>query len=103
MTKDEISSSGGQAAVWLMLAGWLFLMAHFHVFGALQERYYRLVYGNCGEQFCDAGSQLVIDKEPHDCNFIEAPLGAKGCHYEKRVMYNKDSDTVYIWYEKVEQ
>ena len=26
--------------------------------------------------------QVTIDKEPHDCNFLHAPIGGKGCHYE---------------------
>src|SRR5258708_4407899 len=26
--------------------------------------------------------QIIIEKEPHDCNFLHAPIGGKGCHYE---------------------
>ena len=28
-------------------------------------------------------SKITIEKEPHDCNFLAAPLGEKYCHYER--------------------
>jgi hypothetical protein len=27
------------------------------------------------------------DKPPHDCDFLKAPVGSKGCHYDKTVTY----------------
>jgi hypothetical protein len=27
----------------------------------------------------------VIDKHPHDCEFLSAPMGSKHCHYDKEV------------------
>jgi hypothetical protein len=32
------------------------------------------------------GATITIDPIPHDCEFLSAPLGAKHCHYEKRVV-----------------
>jgi hypothetical protein len=29
--------------------------------------------------------QITVEKEPHDCNFFHAPMGGKGCHYDKQV------------------
>ena len=29
---------------------------------------------------------VTIDKEPHDCDFMTAPIGIKHCHYERVVM-----------------
>jgi hypothetical protein len=28
--------------------------------------------------------QVTIEKEPADCNFFHAPLGGKGCHYDRQ-------------------
>jgi hypothetical protein len=30
-------------------------------------------------------SKIVIEKKPHDCEFMTAPLGRKNCHYDKVV------------------
>jgi hypothetical protein len=29
--------------------------------------------------------QVTIEKAPYDCNFLHAPIGGKGCHYERQV------------------
>jgi hypothetical protein len=29
--------------------------------------------------------EVTIDKEPYDCNFLHAPIGGKGCHYERLI------------------
>jgi hypothetical protein len=29
--------------------------------------------------------QVHVEKMPEDCDFSHAPLGSKGCHYEKRI------------------
>lgn len=29
--------------------------------------------------------QVTIEKKPTDCNFFRAPMGDKGCHYDRRV------------------
>ena len=36
-------------------------------------------------QYDVSEDQITIDKEPNDCNFLHAPLGGKGCHYERQV------------------
>ena len=47
-----------------------------------------------------------IQAEPHDCDFLKAPLGFKECHYQRQVEAQKDSKTgernVYIYWNKVE-
>jgi hypothetical protein len=30
-------------------------------------------------------ASVVIDKQPHDCEFLTAPIGKKNCHYERLV------------------
>jgi len=30
-------------------------------------------------------SQITIDKEPHDCEFLKAPIGEKDCHFGAEV------------------
>jgi hypothetical protein len=30
-------------------------------------------------------AQITIDEEPHDCDFLRAPLGVKGCSYVREV------------------
>jgi hypothetical protein len=32
----------------------------------------------------DSG-QLAIEKKPHDCDFLKAPIGEKECHYKRLV------------------
>jgi len=33
--------------------------------------------------------QQSEDKPPSDCDFLKAPIGRKGCHYDKRVTYER--------------
>jgi len=30
-------------------------------------------------------SQVTVERQPKDCDFLHAPLGLKDCHYEKEV------------------
>jgi len=40
-------------------------------------------------------SKVQIDPEPKDCDFMHAPLGSKGCHYDANVAaYNANGDLV---------
>jgi len=32
------------------------------------------------------------DAKPHDCDFLNAPLGYKGCHYEIQAVLNGSFD-----------
>jgi len=32
---------------------------------------------------------IVVLDEPHDCDFFKAPIGSKGCHFEKSVAVTK--------------
>ena len=47
-----------------------------------------------------------MQAEPHDCDFLKAPLGYKECHYQRQVETEKDPKTgktnVYIYWNKVE-
>jgi hypothetical protein len=36
-------------------------------------------------QYDVESSKIQYDKEPHDCEFLTAPLGNKHCHYERSV------------------
>jgi hypothetical protein len=43
-------------------------------------------------------ANITIEDEPHDCDFMRAPLGEKGCSYSKRVTsstvtYGHDTNT----------
>ena len=31
------------------------------------------------------GAVYQFDKQPHDCEFMSAPMGSKHCHYERQV------------------
>lgn len=50
--------------------------------------------------------QVHIEAEPHDCDFLKAPLGNKECHFEKLVETQQDSKTgkvsVYVHWSRVE-
>jgi hypothetical protein len=32
-----------------------------------------------------SSDQVTIEKKPKDCNFFRAPMGEKGCHYDRQV------------------
>jgi hypothetical protein len=32
------------------------------------------------------GATIVVDPMPHNCEFLTAPIGAKHCHYDRRVL-----------------
>lgn len=32
-----------------------------------------------------SSGKVFVDKAPHDCDFLAAPLGAKYCHYERHM------------------
>jgi hypothetical protein len=53
--------------------------------------------------------RVEIDNEPHDCDFMTAPLGDKNCHYEARHFVLQGADTpdgkksLLVSYEKVKE
>jgi hypothetical protein len=40
-------------------------------------------------------AQVTIEKKPADCNFFHAPMGGKGCHYDRQVNVVKVSSNVW--------
>jgi hypothetical protein len=32
-------------------------------------------------------SEITKQNDPHDCSFVGAPIGSKGCHYERKAQY----------------
>ena len=55
-------------------------------------------------------SQVFVETKPHGCDFEDAPLGNKHCHYEKEVMPQRSCDrpdcpvtSVYVSWRKVEE
>jgi hypothetical protein len=50
---------------------------------------------------------VFIDPEPHDCEFMKAPIGNKYCHYEKVVVTSPEGSAnptdVYVTWNKVEE
>lgn len=53
-----------------------------------------------------------IDKRPHDCEFLTAPIGDKHCHYDRNVSINQNhnptspewgSTYVYVSWQKVDE
>ncbi|MFZ0334751.1 MAG: hypothetical protein WAN10_03870 [Candidatus Acidiferrales bacterium] len=53
-----------------------------------------------------SADHVFIDPEPHDCDFMKAPLGNKYCHFEKIVTLSPENSAnptdVYVTWEKVE-
>jgi len=51
-------------------------------------------------------SRVHLWPEPHDCDFWKAPLGFKECHFQRRVVTEKNSNTgkvsVYVSWDKVD-
>jgi hypothetical protein len=53
---------------------------------------------------------VTVEKRPLDCDFLHAPLGGKGCEYEKRTLVQPASpqstqngpNTVVVYWEKKE-
>ena len=38
--------------------------------------------------------QIFVDQKPRDCSFWTAPVGDKGCHYERSVIVTHKDGTV---------
>src|SRR5262249_40881632 len=64
------------ACVWVLVVGWL-VVAGFSDFWHSKLRY-SLWYNISSDQ-------ITIEKRPTDCDFFRAPLGDKGCRYERQV------------------
>jgi hypothetical protein len=73
----------GQAWVYVILAIagaalWV------HSVGGINVAWYSLRYGV-------SASKVQVDAQPSDCDFMTAPLGSKGCHYDAFVdVFNKE-------------
>jgi len=73
MAKDE-SAIGElyRAVVWMVVAYWLIRLGYL---GWYHE--YRFAFW-----YDTPIAQVFKEKEPHDCEWIAAPLGDKNCHYD---------------------
>ena|SRR5215469_5824760 len=51
--------------------------------------------------------KVFIEPKPHGCDFNDAPLGNKHCHYEKKQEVAKDEQghvtSVYVYWNKVQE
>jgi hypothetical protein len=95
-TGNKSKSSSNKIVGWLVLVAMLWLLAHIDACGDVQREYYRTLYGN-------SSSNVLITAQPHDCEFMTAPLGEKNCHYEKTIEFDKSSDTVYVGWSKIKE
>lgn len=60
------------------------------------------------EKYNISVDRVIIEMKPHGCDFDDAPLGNKHCHYEKDVLPMRDCDacpvkSVYVSWRKVEE
>lgn len=60
------------------------------------------------EKYNIAKDKVIIESKPHGCDFDDAPLGNKHCHYEKDVLPMRDCDScpvksLYVSWRKVEE
>jgi len=46
-------------------------------------------------------ANVHIQDEPHDCDFLKAPIGDKPCHYEREVLVSDDKKNVVVDFKKV--
>jgi hypothetical protein len=53
-----------------------------------------------------SSSNIIIEDMPHNCDFLKAPIGDKGCHFEKDVAVTKDdagrNSRVYVTWDRKE-
>lgn len=58
-------------------------------------------------QYDVSEANVFIEPMPHGCDYDDAPLGNKHCHFEKSVFTEKDSNgkvtAVYVHWEKVQE
>lgn len=49
-------------------------------------------------------AHVFIDSQPHDCDFLTAPLGQKNCHYERVVQKEtlEGAPSIYVSWKKVQ-
>ena len=52
-------------------------------------------------------NKVFVEPKPHDCEWGKAPLGNKYCHYEKKILTDKDPQgkvvAVYVRWEKIQE
>jgi hypothetical protein len=46
----------------------------------------------CSVRYGAEFANITVEKRPLDCDFVHAPFGAKGCHYEKRTSVFGDEE-----------
>jgi hypothetical protein len=74
--KEDVSTLFRHLVLWsivilmLVLAYWYFIMPE-------QDK--------LADEYQISKDKIVIESKPHGCDFDDAPLGAKHCHYEKEV------------------
>lgn len=89
-TEKQTGTELGPLLVRLVFATVIILLVHY---GWPTEWNYRFQH-NEHTKIVPAGPQ------PEDCDFLTAPLGSKGCHYDKQPVYDEASNTVYLTWTK---
>jgi hypothetical protein len=78
-----------QAFGWFLAVAFLFLLSlplAFSWYWFFPASWYAVMNGTDSDH-------VVVQPEPHDCDFSKAPLGDKECHYEKKIETQTDSKT----------
>lgn len=76
MAGDSGRKSEWQSSLMIILAGWLI----FHWADAAWHSKIRYVL-----QYDVNYAQVIKPNEPHNCDWLAAPIGDKNCHYEPQV------------------
>jgi hypothetical protein len=64
-----------------VIVGWMILGAFlWDVPGNMWHSKWR-----CAATYSISSDNVVVEKHPHDCAFLAAPLGEKYCHYDREV------------------
>ena len=88
----------GTLLFWVAVAGWILIGMWPYLSTSPTKSWYAFREGVPVER-------VEVTKEPHDCEFATAPLGAKHCHYESKVeVFNPDGNKwLLVTYDKVEE
>lgn len=60
------------------------------------------------DQYHVSVDKVAMEEKPHGCDFTDAPLGNKHCHFEKEVLPARDCENcpvkaVYVGWKKVDE
>jgi hypothetical protein len=86
MSSDDVLGYGFWIVLVLVVLGW-------HTDYAVKARY--------AMKYDTSTDKVTLEDKPINCDFWTAPMGNKGCHYDRQALVNDDKQ-VTVYYQRME-